>query len=91
MGLRSIGSFSPNVGYNYCMTPRRHFHEAMNNPIHFDITQEELGPTLWFAFTRISGLHNISKLFTYTPPKIKGGQAAAKSEGTEDIPDTKSP
>lgn len=51
------------------MTPKRYFHEAMNNPVKFNINQEELGPNMWFAFTRISGLYNISKLFTYTPPK----------------------
>lgn len=73
------------------MTPRRYFHESMKHPVEFNIPEEELGPTLWFAFTRISGLYNISKLFTYTPPKMGGGQAAAESEGTEDIPDKNLP
>ena len=48
-----------------------------------------LGPNMWFAFTAISG---ISKLFTYTPPILRDAAAkAAKSEGTEDTLDTKSP
>lgn len=55
------------------MTPRRYFHEANTNPVKFNINEEELGPNMWFAFTRISGLYNISKLFTYTPPKNELG------------------
>jgi hypothetical protein len=70
------------------MTPRRYFSQFSNMPIPDHIKDLNLGPNLWFAFTAISG---ISNLFTYTPPKTEGGQAAAESEGTEDIPDTKSP
>lgn len=51
---------------------------------------KDLGPTLWFAFTAITG---ISKLFTYTPDFLQEPEQqpqAAISEGTEDTLDNKS-
>jgi hypothetical protein len=70
------------------MSPRRYFQAFSNMPIpDYD---KDLGPTLWFAFTAISG---ISSLFTYTP-KISEGQEqqpqAADSQGIEDTLDNKS-
>lgn len=70
------------------MTPRRYFSAFSNMPVpdHKDLN---LGPNMWFAFTAITG---ISRLFTYTPPILREAQdQAAKSEGTEDTPDTQSP
>lgn len=78
------------MGYN-CFMSRRHFYDAIVRPMKFDISEEDLGPNLWFAFTAISGL---SRLFTYTPPILEEAQEAAKaaeSEGIEDILDNKSP
>jgi len=71
------------------MSPRRYFQAFSNMPI--PDYGKDLGPTLWFAFTAISG---ISKLFTYTPDFLQGQEQqpqAADSQGTEDTPDIKSP
>jgi hypothetical protein len=70
------------------MSPRRYFQAFSNMPI--PDYGKDLGPTLWFAFTAITG---ISKLFTYTPDFSEGqGQQpqAADSQGIEDILDNKS-
>lgn len=51
---------------------------------------KDLGPTLWFAFTAITG---ISKLFTYTPDFSQEPEQqpqAADSQGIEDTLDNKS-
>jgi hypothetical protein len=51
---------------------------------------KDLGPTLWFAFTSITG---ISSLFTYTPnfsEEQEQQPQAADSQGIEDILDNKS-
>lgn len=71
------------------MTPRRYFSAFSNMPMPDYDKNLNLGPNMWFAFTAISG---ISKLFTYTPDFLQEQlPQAAKSEGTEDTPDTKSP
>jgi hypothetical protein len=70
------------------MSPRRYFQAFSNMPI--PDYGKDLGPTLWFAFTAISG---ISKLFTYTPDFLQEPEQqpqAAISEGTEDTLDNKS-
>ena len=69
------------------MSPRRYFQafSKMDVPIDDNVNY---GTNLWFAFTAVTG---ISKLFTYTPDFLQGQDRAAKSEGTEDTPDTKSP
>jgi hypothetical protein len=68
------------------MSPRRYFQAFSNMPI--PDYGKDLGPTLWFAFTAISG---ISKLFTYTPDFLQEQQPqAADSQGIEDTLDNKS-
>ena len=70
------------------MSPRRYFQAFSNMPI--PDYGKDLGPTLWFAFTAITG---ISKLFTYTPDFLQGQEQqpqAADSQGIEDTLDTKS-
>jgi hypothetical protein len=70
------------------MSPRRYFQAFSNMPL--PDYGKDLGPTLWFAFTAITG---ISKLFTYTPDFLQEPEQqpqAAISEGTEDTLDNKS-
>ena len=70
------------------MSPRRYFQAFSNMPI--PDYGKDLGPTLWFAFTAITG---ISKLFTYTPDFLQGQEQqpqAADSQGIEDNLDNKS-
>jgi hypothetical protein len=70
------------------MTPRRYFQAFSNMPI--PDYGKDLGPTLWFAFTAITG---ISSLFTYTPDFLQGQEQqpqAADSQGIEDTLDNKS-
>lgn len=71
------------------MTPRRYFSAFSNMPMPDHYKNLNLGPNMWFAFTAVTG---ISSLFTYTPDSLQEQlPQAAKSEGTEDTPDTKSP
>ena len=70
------------------MTPRRYFQAFSNMPI--PDYGKDLGPTLWFAFTAITG---ISSLFTYTPifsEEPEQQPQAADSQGIEDTLDNKS-
>jgi hypothetical protein len=70
------------------MSPRRYFQAFSNMPI--PDYGKDLGPTLWFAFTSITG---ISSLFTYTPnfsEEQEQQPQAADSQGIEDILDNKS-
>jgi hypothetical protein len=70
------------------MSPRRYFQAFSNMPI--PDYGKDLGPTLWFAFTAITG---ISSLFTYTPNFSEGQEQqpqAADSQGIEDTLDNKS-
>lgn len=62
------------------MSPR-HFSDASKLPtnIHQD---KDLGPTLWFAFTSVTG---IAKLFTYTPDTMSNNHVKdlAKGQGKD--------
>ena len=64
------------------MSPR-HFSDASKLPtnLHQD---KDLGPTLWFAFTAVTG---IAKLFTYTPEGMNNNPVKDSQSGKQIISD----
>lgn len=54
------------------MSPR-HFSKLLANPIYSKELEKTISdaPNLWYAFTAVTGLDNIAKLFTYIPKEIQ--------------------
>lgn len=50
------------------MTPR-HFADMSKNPIKYDEEIKDT-PNLWYAFTAITGIEKMAKLFMYIPEEL---------------------
>jgi hypothetical protein len=50
------------------MTPR-HFADMNKNPINYDREIKDT-PNLWYAFTAITGIEKMAKLFMYIPEEL---------------------
>ena len=56
------------------MSPRHFSKLLLNSSYNRELkSRDDLGPNLWFAFTRVTG---IADLFVYTPKKIKDQEQA---------------
>lgn len=59
------------------MSPR-HFANRYKYVLPKDISRQDLGPNLWFAFTRITG---IADLFVFTPKELSNKINNNNAEG----------